>query len=117
MFYIFTFLIALSLGGILFLGFRKFSFRNLVGGARGVFARRKRLKEDNKNIVSFETEEYWIDLIASDLKNPEHYKRLGEWYMYNNKEYAIKTFEHAVKLDPKDKKILKHLDNLKREEV
>ena len=118
MVYIFIILIALSLGGIVFLGFRKLSLKELSSKVWAVFMRKKQRK-NQVDLASFvKNEDYWIELISSDPMNVQHYKKLGEWYVYNNKVvYAIKTLEYASKLDPKDKKILKHLENLKRQEV
>ena len=147
MLYIFLILIALSVGGIIFLGLKKFTFKNLVTKILNVFTRVKKWKNDeleDKNSLKISIlkneerqtnlpapiqigvqvgggvsgEDYWINLISVNPINPKYYKRLGEWYMYNNKpDYAIKTLEYASKLDPKNKKILKHLENLKRQEV
>ena len=117
MVYIFIILIALSLGGIVFLGFRKLSLKELSGKVWAVFMRKKH-KKSQIDLATTKGEDYWIELISSDPTNVQHYKKLGEWYVYNNKTlYAIKTLEYASKLDPKDKKILKHLENLKRQEV
>ena len=136
MLYIFTILIAVSAGGIIFLGLKKFTFKNLVTKVLSVFMRAKKRNEDDlqdkislkipvfkneerqENELGVSGEGYWINLISVNPTNPKYYKRLGEWYMYNNKtDYAIKTLEYASKLDPKNKKILKHLENLKRQEV
>lgn len=136
MIYLFFFFIVLSLGGIFFLVFNKLTLRELtLDKIRNIFGKKvSRESVKDGEIFSMETparrslikrhrlesdlgaggEEYWIGLIKSDSGNPTYYKRLGEWYMYNNnKDYAIKTLEYAVKLDPGDKKIRKYLGGLK----
>lgn len=115
MLYIFIIFIALSLGGIVFLGFRRLGLKELSAMVGGIL-HRKAITKDIKDNISMESEEYWIEKIKNEPDNASHYKMLGEWYMYNNKaSYAIKTLEYATILDSKDKKILKHLNNLKRE--
>jgi predicted Zn-dependent protease len=112
MLYIFVFLAVLSLGGIVFLAKK-----------RNLFKLRKSFAEKNYSIVrngdnskltdSNLSEEHFISLIAEEPKNVEHYRKLGEWYAENNKKaYAVKTLKHAVKLNPKDKKLKKLLAEL-----
>ncbi|MDZ4205768.1 MAG: hypothetical protein U1C12_00920, partial [Patescibacteria group bacterium] len=109
---------------------KKFTLKNLTTKVQSIFTRKKgsRGHLDKNDATSPEIhighslgaggEDYWINLISSDPANPEYYKKLSEWYMYNNRrEYAIKTLEYTSKLDPKDEKISKYLSNLKRGEV
>lgn len=59
-------------------------------------------------------EQFWIEVIKSDPQNPHPYKKLGEWYLENNKDkFAIETFEYAARLDPDDAQIKEYLQNLK----
>lgn len=117
MMYLFLVLIALSTGGIIFLVFNKLTLHELTLDKIGnIFSHKvfKKSAEDSE-VFSMKTEDYWIGLIKSNPGNPVYYKRLGEWYMYNNsKDYAIKTLEYALMLDPKDKKIKKYLGGLRR---
>lgn len=134
MIYLFLIFIVLSTGGIIFLVFNKLTLRELIlDKVRNIFNKKVLKKRIKAGKVFFtktsarhspvrpagdldeQGEEYWVSLIKSDPGNPAYYKELGEWYMYNNnKDYAIKTLEYAVKLDPKDKRIRKYLGGLKR---
>lgn len=112
MLYIFISLIALSLGGIVFLAKK----RNLLKLRGSSVAKNNDVVEggDSAKLASSNfSEERLISLINKDPHNVEHYKKLGEWYAKNNKkEYAAKTLEYAAKLDTKNKKLKKKLAEL-----
>lgn len=60
-----------------------------------------------------ETEDTWLGLIKMNPKNPLPYKKLGEYYARNNQiQYAVKTWEHALKLNPKDEALREKLKKI-----
>jgi len=70
-------------------------------------------KNSAKKIGGVKGEEFWLNLIKDNPKNPYPYKKLGEWYIeQGQKDFALKTFKYALKLDPKDGNLRRRLAEL-----
>ena len=69
----------------------------------------------NAKIGGLKGEEFWLNLIQDNPKNPYPYKKLGEWYVENKqKADAAEVLRHALKLDPKDGNIKRRLAELEK---
>lgn len=102
MVYVFGILIFIATAAIAFFVFKYYNPLKF-------FKNRKESK-----IGGLKGEDFWLNLIKENPKNPYPYKKLGEWYAQNNKQReAIEVLAYAVKLDPSDGNVKKQLADLK----
>ncbi|MDX1608453.1 MAG: hypothetical protein R3251_04560 [Candidatus Spechtbacterales bacterium] len=100
--YFYTALILLATTGI---GYVVFKYYNPLDVVR---------RRNNAKIGGIKGEEFWLNLIKDNPKNPYPYKKLGEWYARNNQQNeAIEVLAYAVKLDPSDGNVKKQLADLR----
>lgn len=81
----------------------------------------KSISKIQKKIQDFKArkeEEKWIRQIASDPKNIEAYKNLGQLYIkINNLRDARACFKHILKIDPTDGEAKEDLEKLKTKKL